>query len=71
MASRTESSNEPRCEFSFRSMAEPDAKAIAAWKYPDEYSFSDLTSDPGDLAELLDPVARANKYVAVDGLWEP
>jgi [ribosomal protein S18]-alanine N-acetyltransferase len=53
-------------EFSFRSMTEADAHAIAAWKYPDEYSFYDLTSDPVDLAELLDPLARADEYVAVD-----
>jgi [ribosomal protein S18]-alanine N-acetyltransferase len=53
-------------EFRFRSMTEADAQAIAAWKYPDEYSFYDFTSDLDDLAELLDPVTRAHEYMAVD-----
>jgi len=48
-------------------MSHADAEAIAAWRYPDEYSFYDLTSDPHDLAEILDPHARAGEYVAVDG----
>jgi ribosomal-protein-alanine N-acetyltransferase len=47
-------------------MSQADAEAIATWKYPDEYSFYDWTSDPDDLAELLDPQARADEYVAVD-----
>lgn len=53
-------------EFCFRSMTQADAEAIAAWRYPDEYSFYDWTSDPGDLAELLDPAARADQYFAVE-----
>jgi [ribosomal protein S18]-alanine N-acetyltransferase len=61
------SHNESSDEFLFRSMTEADAQAIAAWAYPDEYSFYDWTSDPSDLAELLDPVKRADEYVAVDG----
>ena len=48
-------------------MSQSDAEAIAAWRYPDEYSFYDLTADPHDLAEILDPQARAGQYVAVDG----
>jgi hypothetical protein len=52
--------------FRFRSMSEADAEAIAAWRYPDEYSFYDWASDPDDLAELLDPHARADEYFAVD-----
>ncbi len=47
-------------------MSQADAEAIAAWQYPGEYSFYDWTSDPDDLAELLDPRARADEYVAVD-----
>ena len=53
-------------EFCFRSMSQSDAEAIAAWRYPGEYSFYDRTSDPDDLAELLDPLARADQYFAVD-----
>ena len=52
--------------FLFRPMSQADANAIAAWRYPDEYAFYDLTSDPEDLAELLDPQTRAGEYVAVD-----
>jgi [ribosomal protein S18]-alanine N-acetyltransferase len=48
-------------------MSQPDAEAIAARKYRDEYSFYVWSSDPDDLAELLDPPARAREYVAVDG----
>jgi [ribosomal protein S18]-alanine N-acetyltransferase len=53
-------------EFSFRPMRQDDADAIAAWRYPGEYSFYDWTSDPADLAELLDPAARAEQYFAVE-----
>jgi len=51
--------------FRFRSMTQADAEAIALWHYPEPYSFYDWTSDPDDLAELLDPVARTD-YVAID-----
>jgi len=66
MASDAENSNAPRFEFRFRTMTEADAQVIAAWKYPAEYSFYDFMSDPDDLAELLDPIARADEYFAVD-----
>jgi hypothetical protein len=46
-------------------MSQADAEEIAHWRYPDEYSLYDWTSDPCDLAELLDPVARADQYFAV------
>ena len=52
--------------FRFRSMTQADAEAIALWRYPEPYAFYDWTSDPDDLAELLDPGARADDYVAVD-----
>ena len=48
-------------------MTQADAEAIAAWRYPNGYSFYDLTSDPHDLAVMLDPQARAGEYVAVEG----
>jgi [ribosomal protein S18]-alanine N-acetyltransferase len=47
-------------------MSQADAEAIAAWRYPDGYSFYDWTSDPDDLAELLDPRRRGDEYVAVE-----
>ena len=54
-------------EFSFRPMRQDDADAIAAWRYPGEYSFYDWTSeDPDDLAKFLDPTARGDDYVAVE-----
>lgn len=36
-------------------MTAADAHAVAAWRYPAEYSFYDADADPDDLAELLDP----------------
>jgi ribosomal-protein-alanine N-acetyltransferase len=52
-------------QFAFRPMSQRDAEEIASWRYPHEYGFYDWTSDPADLAELLDPVVRANQYFAV------
>lgn len=46
-------------------MSQHDADEIASWRYQDEYAFYDWTSDPPDLAELLDPVTRAGQYFAV------
>jgi hypothetical protein len=44
-------------EFTIRPMTAADAHAVAAWRYPGEYSFYD--ADPDDLAELLDPAEWA------------
>jgi [ribosomal protein S18]-alanine N-acetyltransferase len=52
--------------FRFRELTQADAEAIAAWRYPGEYSFYDWTADAADLAELLDPAARREAYHAVD-----
>ena len=52
--------------FRFRQMSQTDAEAIAGWRYPAPFSFYDWDSDPGDLAELLDPRARADGYFAVE-----
>ena len=49
-----------------RPMTAGDARAIAAWRYPDPYSFYDSDRDPGDLAELLDPSGWGRRYFAVD-----
>jgi ribosomal-protein-alanine N-acetyltransferase len=47
-------------------MSQADAEAIAAWHYPEPFSFYDWTSDPDDLAALLDPTARGEEHVAVE-----
>jgi ribosomal-protein-alanine N-acetyltransferase len=57
---------EPEAEFRFRLLRQADADAIARWHYPEPFSFYDWTSDADDLAELLDPAARGDDYVAVE-----
>jgi [ribosomal protein S18]-alanine N-acetyltransferase len=42
-------------EFMIRAMTAAEAHAVAAWRYPGDYSFYDADADPDDLAELLDP----------------
>jgi len=55
----------------FEPMSDEDARAIAAWHYEPPYDFYDWTADPDDLAELLDPDQRRDRYFAVrDGLGE-
>jgi [ribosomal protein S18]-alanine N-acetyltransferase len=49
-------------------MTAADADAIAAWRYPGEYSFYDADADPDDLAELLDPAEWGQRYFAADEL---
>ena len=52
--------------FAIRPMTEPDATAIAAWTYPDEYAFYDWEQDLEDLEELLDAARWGTEYFAVD-----
>ena len=47
-------------------MTAADAHAVAAWRYPGEYSFYDADADPDDLAELLDPTEWGRRYFAAD-----
>jgi [ribosomal protein S18]-alanine N-acetyltransferase len=49
-------------------MAAADAHAVAAWRYPGEYSFYNADADSEDLAELLDPSERGHRYFAADEL---
>src|SRR5438876_11518970 len=51
-----------------RAMTASDAHAVAAWRYPGEYSFydADADADPDDLAELLDPTEWGRRYFAAD-----
>ena len=55
-------------DFAIRPMAAADAHAVAAWRYPDEYSFYDADADADDLAELLDPAQWGQRYFAADEL---
>ena len=55
-------------DFTIRPMTAADAQAIAAWRYPGEYSFYDADADPDDLAELLDPAEWGRRYFAADDL---
>jgi [ribosomal protein S18]-alanine N-acetyltransferase len=53
-------------DFTIRPMTAADAHAVAAWRYPGEYSFYDADADPDDLAELLDPAGWGHRYFAAD-----
>ena len=52
--------------FEIRPMTAADAEAIAAWRYPEPYSFYDWVNDADDLAELLDPSEWGRRYFAAD-----
>ena len=67
MTMRDEMGGPRLTHFAFTPMSQHDAEEIASWRYPVEYAFYDWTSDPADLAELLDPAARADRYFAVTG----
>jgi len=52
----------------FRPMNDEEAREISGWSYDPPYDFYDATSDPGDLAELLDRKRRQEGayYAAFD-----
>ena len=52
--------------FRFRRLTQADAEAMAAWHYPEPYTFYDWTADPDDLAVLLDPARRGDRMQAVE-----
>jgi ribosomal-protein-alanine N-acetyltransferase len=52
--------------FVIRPMTAADAGAVAAWRYPEPYSFYDWDQDADDLAELLDPTEWGRRYFAAD-----
>jgi [ribosomal protein S18]-alanine N-acetyltransferase len=52
--------------FRIRPMTAADARAIAAWRYPGDYSFYDADADADDLAELLSPAEWGQRYFAAD-----
>jgi ribosomal-protein-alanine N-acetyltransferase len=43
-------------------MTQADAEAIARWRYEPPYDFYDADADHRDLAELLDPELRGDRY---------
>ena len=51
--------------FRFTQMTQEEAEAVAAWRYPEPYSFYDWTADADDLRELLEPELRGEAYWAV------
>jgi [ribosomal protein S18]-alanine N-acetyltransferase len=53
--------------FAIRPLTQADAEAVAAWRYPGEYAFYDFTSEPDDLALVLDPARRGDAFHAADG----
>jgi len=53
--------------FTLRPLGQADAEEIAAWAYPGEYAFYDSSADPDDLALLLDPDRRRDRFYAADG----
>jgi ribosomal-protein-alanine N-acetyltransferase len=44
-----------------RPMTDPEAEAVAAWRYEEPYAFYDMSQDAGDLRELLDPTSRRER----------
>lgn len=47
-------------------MTAADARTVAAWRYPGDYSFYDADADADDLAELLSPAEWGHRYFAAD-----
>lgn len=43
-------------------MTQDEAEAIADWRYDPPYDFYDWRADDRDLAELLDPAQRGDRY---------
>ena len=46
----------------FAPLTQTEAEAIAEWSYEPPYDFYDFSADANDLAELLDPLQRGEKY---------
>ncbi len=43
-------------------MTQAEAETIAEWSYEEPYDFYDWRADESDLAELLDPAQRGDRY---------
>lgn len=49
-------------------LSQEEAETIANWKYPEEYSFYDMTADQEDYDEFIDPDKRSeHTYSIYDG----
>jgi ribosomal-protein-alanine N-acetyltransferase len=46
----------------FSPLTQEEAEAIAEWHYEPPYDFYDAREDANDLAELLDPLRRGDRY---------
>jgi ribosomal-protein-alanine N-acetyltransferase len=55
---------ESRYRVRFEQMSDPDARAVAAWRYEPPYDFYDADADQNDLLELLDAQRRGDVYFA-------
>ena len=53
--------------FVLRPLTQADAEEVAVWAYPGVYAFYDSSSDPDDLAVLLDRDRRGDDFYAADG----
>lgn len=51
-------------------MTQGEAEEIAAWRYDPPYDFYDADADHRDLAELLDPIRRGDKYFSAHDATE-
>ncbi len=51
--------------YRFEQMSDGQAQSVADWHYDPPYDFYDWTADEEDLAELLDPDRRGDRYFAV------
>ncbi|WP_214749396.1 GNAT family N-acetyltransferase [Exiguobacterium sp. s189] len=53
-------------QFMIEKLNHENAKEIADnWKYPDRYSFYNMTEDPDDYEEITNPELRADNYFQV------
>lgn len=53
-------------KFTINLLTQENAEIIAdKWKYPGEYSFYDMTEDPEDYEEIVDPKQRKDNYFQV------
>ena len=51
-----------------KKMEQSEAQEIAdRWKYDGEYAFYDMTADPEDYEEIVDPEKRGDRYFSVFG----